>query len=130
VVEVVDGDTVHLASGEKIRYLMVDTPEITKGKNDCYGQEAADFNRQMVLDQKVTLTYDKECTDKYGRLLAYVSFNGREVNSLLVERGYGCVLQIPPNGEDRADEFKALQSEAKAAGKGVWGNCDPVTCAN
>ncbi|MGC4116249.1 MAG: thermonuclease family protein [Myxococcales bacterium] len=126
VVEVVDGDTVYLSTGEKIRYLMVDAPEITKGHNDCYGQEAAAFNKDMVLDQTVTLTYDKECTDKYGRLLAYVSFEGREVNSLLVERGFACVLHIPPNGEDRVDEFKTLQADAKSAKRGAWGSCNPL----
>lgn len=126
VVEVVDGDTIVLSTGEKVRYLMVDSPETTKGHDDCYGQEAADFNKQMVLDQAVTLKYDKECTDKYGRLLAYVSFEGREVNSLLVERGFACVLHIPPNGDDRAEAFKALQSDAKAANKGLWQACDPL----
>ncbi len=70
------------------------------------------------------------CTDKYGRLLAYVSVDGREVNSLMVERGYACVLVIPPNGADRADEFVALENAAKDAGAGMWGDgvCQVITC--
>jgi len=125
VVEVVDGDTIVLESGEKVRYLMVDTPETTMGHDDCWGQEAVSFNRSLVLDQKVTLTYDEECTDRYGRLLAYVSFEGREVNSMIIERGYGCGLHIPPNGDARVEEFEALEAAAKKAGKGVWA-CDPL----
>lgn len=130
VVEVVDGDTVKLAGGETVRYLMADSTEITKGKNECYGQEAASFNKSMVLDKQVTLAYDVECRDKYGRLLAYVSVDGIEVNSLEVERGFACVLHIPPNGAERELEFADLQAQAKAAKRGVWGACDPVPCAN
>ncbi|MBI5544769.1 MAG: thermonuclease family protein [Deltaproteobacteria bacterium] len=127
VAEVVDGDTLKLASGEKIRLLMVNTPEITMGKNECYGEEAAQFHSSMVLGQAVTLRYDKECEDRYGRLLAYVTANEREVNSLLIERGFGCVMHIAPNGDDRALEFAELEAQAKASKRGVWA-CDPVPC--
>ncbi|MGE3458645.1 MAG: thermonuclease family protein, partial [Kofleriaceae bacterium] len=61
-------------------------------------------------------------------LLAYVSVAGQEVNSLLIERGYGCVLHIAPNGDDRIVELEALEAAAKAAGRGLWGACDPIPC--
>lgn len=129
VKSVADGDTITLESGEKIRYLLVDTPEITNGHNDCYGAEARDFNKSLVEGQEVTLQYDEsECKDRYGRLLAYVSVNGREVNSLLVERGFACVLYIAPAGTARKDEFLSIQSQAKLDQKGVWGFCSPVPC--
>ena len=101
VAHVVDGDTVELQTGERVRYLLVDTPEITNGKNDCFGAEARDFNRNLVEGKTITLRYDVECEDRYGRLLAYVEVDGRDVNRLLVDRGYACVLHIPPNGEER-----------------------------
>jgi micrococcal nuclease len=123
VAKVVDGDTVVLEDGTKIRYLLVDTPETTMGHHDCYGQEAADFNSSVVLGQTVGLTYDVECKDMYGRLLAYVSIEGRELNALLIERGYGKVLHIPPDGDSKVDAYKELQTEAKAAGRGGWGYC-------
>lgn len=128
VTNVVDGDTIDLASGERIRYLLVDTPESVNGATDCFGQNAKQFNHDLVLGQTVTLTYDTECTDRFGRLLAYVSVGGQEVNSLLVERGYACVLYIPPNGSDRHAEFEAKEAEAKAAGRGMWAACPVVTC--
>lgn len=128
VVRVVDGDTVELAGGEKVRYLMVDTPEITRGHDDCYGQEAAVYNASLVLDQEVELSYDEECEDRFDRLLAYVNIRGREVNRLLVERGYACVLYIPPNGEARYREFQELEATARAEARGVWGACEEVTC--
>ncbi|MCA9679220.1 MAG: thermonuclease family protein [Kofleriaceae bacterium] len=128
VTNVVDGDTVDLDSGERVRYLMMDTPESTNGATDCFGQNAKQFNTDLVLGKQVELTYDVECEDRYGRLLAYVSVGGVEVNSLLVERGYACVLHIPPNGADRVVEFETLEAEAKAAGRGMWGSCEVVTC--
>jgi micrococcal nuclease len=128
VVDVVDGDTIKLDSGETVRYLMVDTPEITNGKNDCYGAESRDFNESLVLNQEVSLEYDVECEDRFDRLLAYVSVGDREINSLLLDRGFACLLYIPPNGADRRDEFTALETNAKNEGKGLWGACEEVTC--
>ena len=123
---VIDGDTIVLTTGEKVRYLLVDAPETTLGHDDCYGSNAAQFNSDLVLGKTVQLSYDVECTDMYGRLLAYVSVDGQQVNKLMVERGYACVLHIPPDGDDRADEFKMYQLEAKTAMRGLWGACDPL----
>lgn len=128
VAKVIDGDTILLTTGEKVRYLMIDTPEITNGKHDCYGQDARDYNASLVLGQEIELTYDVECKDVYGRLLAYVEAPDGEVNTLLVERGYACVLYLPPNGEERADEFMNLELEARQSGEGLWGACQDITC--
>ena len=129
VTHVVDGDTVDLESGERIRYLLVDTPETTAGKNDCYGAQAVDYNRMQVEGKDVELTYDEaECKDRYGRLLAYVSVGGKEVNTGLMENGLACVLYIPPAGTNRHVEFEDLESVAKTNRTGLWGACNPVTC--
>jgi len=127
VSRVIDGDTIELESGETIRYLMVDTPENTSSV-ECYGPEATTFNAELVEGKAVELEYDEECTDRYDRLLAWVSVEGREVNSLLVERGFGCVLFIPPNGADREDEFDALEETARAESRGLWGACPENPC--
>ena len=128
VVRVVDGDTVELDTGQKVRYLLVDTPESTNGADDCYGHEAADYNSMLVLDREVGLTYDQECTDRYGRLLAYVEVDGIVVNMRLVQQGYACVLFFPPNGQDQKDAYEEAQFEAKSMGRGMWGDCEEVTC--
>lgn len=128
VARVIDGDTVELDDGRRVRYLLVDTPESTGGKHDCYGSEAADFNRSLVEGKAIGLEYDEVCEDDYGRLLAYVTVAGREVNALLVERGFACVLQIPPNGEARVDEFESLEAAAQQGQTGLWGACAEVTC--
>lgn len=128
VVDVTDGDTITLAGGEKIRYLLLDAPETTGGKSDCYGAEARDFNRSLVLGKVVTLRYDAECKDRFGRRLAYVAVEGREVNRLMVERGFGCVLFIPPAGAGRKAEFEEVEAQAKAERRGLWGACSTAPC--
>lgn len=124
---VIDGDTI-LAGGAKIRYLLVDAPEITAGRDDCYGASAARFNADLVLGKTVELDYDAACQDRFGRTLAYVTVGGQDVNRLMIERGYACVLHIPPDGDRRADEFEALQAAARSARRGLWGACDPIPC--
>jgi micrococcal nuclease len=129
VARVIDGDTVQLASGAIVRYLLVDTPESVNGASDCFGHEAASFDRTLVEGREVTLSYDDAaCTDRYGRLLAYVAVDGREVNSLLVERGYACVLYLPPAGTARHEAFEALERRARAERRGLWGACEVASC--
>lgn len=128
VARIIDGDTVELTSGERIRYLLVDTPETTGGSDDCYGQQAKELNRSLVEGKQVTIAYGEGCRDRFDRLLAYVSVEGREVNTVLVERGAACVLYVPPIGEARREEFMALESRARAESRGVWGACEVVPC--
>lgn len=128
VERVIDGDTIELVGGERIRYLMVNAPETTGGKNECYGTNAVTFNTDLVRGKLVQLRHDIDCEDQFGRTLAYVSVNGQEVNTLLIERGYACILHIPPNGDDRADELEALEDTARLAKRGLWGACDPIPC--
>ena len=128
VQRIVDGDTIELETGVTIRYLMINTPETTQGHADCFGQQAVQFNRDLVEGKTVQLRYDVECEDRFDRTLAYVSVGGQEVNKLMLERGYACLLHISPNGDDRLDEYKAIESAAKASNRGLWGVCDPIPC--
>jgi micrococcal nuclease len=128
VARAIDGDTIELETGETIRYLLVDTPESTGGNDDCFGANAAQFNADLVVGEEVELSYDVECTDRFGRLLAYASLGGDppdEINRLMIERGYACVLHIPPNGAEVVDEYLALEEAARDAGRGLWGSCLP-----
>lgn len=125
VTRVIDGDTIELESGVKLRYLLVDTPEISGGV-ECFGDNAKTYNEDLVLNKTINISYDEQCTDMYGRTLAYVTVDGEDVNARLVRQGYACVLYIPPNGQSRVDELMALQLEAKNAQRGLWGACNPL----
>ncbi len=127
VAKVVDGDTIDLESGERVRYLMIDAPESTV-ETECWGPEAKQANADLVEGQRVSLSYDVECEDDYGRLLAYVELSGKQINQVMVERGHACVLHIPPNGDDVVDEYEDLEYAAQMLGKGLWASCDPNPC--
>ncbi len=127
VTRVIDGDTIEIEGGLRIRYLLIDTPENTS-EVECYGPEATQFNRDLVEGKEVDLIYGERCTDNFGRTLAFVEIAGREVNSILVERGFACVLFIPPTGEDRRDEFEDLELRARTGDFGLWGICEPRPC--
>jgi micrococcal nuclease len=128
VKSVIDGDTIILDDETHVRYLLADTNEIINGHTDCYGEEAKQYNASLVEGKLVDLSYDSECTDRFGRLLAYVAVGGREVNRLLVERGYACVLYIPPDGAGKHDDYLAVEAQSRTDGRGMWGACEVVAC--
>lgn len=131
ITTVIDGDTFELESGVRIRLVLVDTPEITQGKNDCYGHEAADYSEELIGGKTVSLTYDSaQCTDKFGRTLAYVRVGDVELNTELVKRGLACALFIAPAGEARSEEFLTYEAEARTDRIGMWNSCSSIPCAN
>ncbi|NOZ81793.1 MAG: hypothetical protein GXO63_01445 [Candidatus Micrarchaeota archaeon] len=98
VVRVIDGDTVVIASGEKVRLIGIDTPE--RGER-CY-LEAKRFLESVVLFKNVSLERDSENRDRYGRLLRYIFINETLVNALILEKGLGVLYIIPPNEKYRS----------------------------
>lgn len=127
VVRVVDGDTVELADGEKVRYIGINTPETVKSNApvECYGHEASVYNKQLVEGRRVRLAKDVSDRDRYGRLLRFVYLeDGTFVNDILVREGYAYASTFPPD-VSKADEFTAAQAEARDARRGLW---SPDTC--
>lgn len=125
VARVIDGDTIELAGGTRVRYLGMDTPETVNPKKpvQCYGPEASARNHALLDGQSVRLVRDVEDTDMYGRLLRYVYLpDGTFVNLSLVADGYARVYTWPPNVA-HTREFQTAQAQAKAAGRGLWGSC-------
>lgn len=104
VLEVIDGDTFKLWSGEIVRLICVDTPE----KGSLGYQEAKDFLSFLILNKEVRLESDVDDKDNYGRLLryVYVSEDSKEifVNKEIVQQGYGPVF-IYGNNTRRCGEI-------------------------
>ena len=122
VQRVVDGDTVVLIGGERVRYIGVDTPELHHPRKpvEWYAREAAEFNRRLVDGKRVRLELDVQKRDRYQRLLAYVHLeDGTFVNAELLRQGYAQLLTIPPNVK-HVDLFVQMQKEAREAGRGLW----------
>lgn len=127
VVRVIDGDTIELEGGLRVRYLDIDCPEVT-GEAECFGEEARSANESRVLGREVRLQYENRCEDDHGRLLAHVFLDGRVVGLDLVAEGYGCALILEPNTL-HGDSFREAQTWARAHGLGLWGACrDDLPC--
>lgn len=127
VVRVVDGDTIIvLLDGRerRVRYIGVNTPESADPRREvqCFGKEAAARNQALVGGKTVWLEKDVSETDQYGRLLRYVSVDGKLVNAELVREGYARVVTYPPDVR-HAEWFRALEREAREARRGLWGQC-------
>ncbi len=125
--DVVDGDTVELTVGKKVRYIGIDAPETMQRVGsgwafspEAFGLAAKDYNQNRVMGKTVRLEFDREKQDKYGRWLAYVYREESMVNLELVKEGYAIVYTFPPNLK-HYDEFIRAQREARMLKKGLWG---------
>ena len=85
------------------------------------------------LGKDVVLEYDVECTDRFGRNLAYVYADGVLVSESLISGGFGCSLGIAPDVLYQP-ALDAAEARAKNAGAGQWSACEASqrkeSCAN
>jgi micrococcal nuclease len=129
VSRVVDGDTVELSDGNKVRFIGVNTPESTT-KIEPYGKEASDYSKGQLTGKTVYIEKDVSETDRYSRLLRYVwldipkeitdiEIRAKMYNANLLLNGYAEQSTYPPDVK-YAEYFKNYASEARSASKGVW----------
>ena len=121
---IVDGDTVVLVDGQKVRYIGINAPEMAHDDQSAepYAEAAKKFNALLVNRKKVRLEFDKERFDRYQRLLVYVFLeNATFVNAEILSNGYAYLLKKQPNL--KYDKI-LLQSQrsAMSAKKGIWQN--------
>lgn len=118
---VVDGDTIDLSNGKRVRYIGVNSPPLKKADAITreLGKKAKAYNENLVLNKTVRLIFDVQPEDKYGRLLAYVYVGDIFVNAELVREGYASASRHPPNVR-YAEFFEGLENEAKEGRQGLW----------
>lgn len=115
VVRVIDGDTVELIDGSRVRYLGIDTPET----DEYFYEEATEKNRELVEGKIVELQSGKRDKDAYNRLLRYVYIDGTFVNAELVAGGYATAY-IFDASERYSQILVQLEQYAKLKDKGLW----------
>ncbi|MDD5427814.1 MAG: thermonuclease family protein [Candidatus Omnitrophica bacterium] len=141
VARVVDGDTLKLSDGRRVRLVGVDTPELhysdklvrdsKRTRRDikeiqAMGRRSADFTKRLCEGKAIKIETDVKKLDRYGRILAYAYLgDGTFVNAKIIEEGYGQVMTIPPNVK-HADRFLKLQQEARGARRGLWAVTDDM----
>ena len=130
---VIDGDTIELANGRKVRYIGIDTPETMKRKGrgwifdpEAFAVAAKEYNRFLVSGKKVALEFDIVREDKYGRWLAYVYVGDTMANAELIREGYALLYTFPPNVK-YMDFFLKAQEEARQDAKGLWGALEVIS---
>ena len=139
VLKVVDGDTLrieHQGRNESIRLIGIDTPESRvnkKAQKDAarsgedikkiisLGQEATRYVKILVKPgDPITVEFDRQIRDKYGRLLGYVYLpNGKMLNEEIVKAGYANLLTYPPNVKYE-EKFLRAYREARENNRGLW----------
>jgi len=118
----VDGDTLLLEGGERVRLLGVDTPE-TKAPDrpvEPLGLEASEFTRRCTEGKQVRLEFDRERRDRYRRILAYVYVGDLFLNEELIRAGFGRALLQYPYRQSMKNRFRDAEEEARAARRGIW----------
>jgi hypothetical protein len=115
VKRVLDGDTILLEDGRRVRYLGINTPEL----GEPYSRRAERFNATLVRGRAVRLEFDQEITDAYNRFLAYVYAGEEMANARLLEEGLAHALFIGP-ARRHNDLFLRLQGAAKMQRLGIW----------
>lgn len=115
VIRAVDGDTIDLEGGERVRLLGIDAPEIDQ---PLY-QEASVALKEMVEGRKVRLEKEHEWNkDKYGRLLRYVFVEERFVNLEMVREG---LAQLTAENDSKYYSIlKQAEQEAIEKRLGIW----------
>ncbi len=133
VTRIVDGDTMHVMGLSEvlpdadIRFIGVNAPEIAHMPGDvpdCFGDNATVFTSQLNA-HLVWLTFDVDCLDPYGRLLAYVHIGSGEGDMWqrqMVRRGFAHAIDYRPNSMYAA-LLAADQVTAEAEGVGLWTAC-------
>jgi micrococcal nuclease len=125
VTRVIDGDTVLLENGERLRYIGINAPELGKTEaTECFALEATTENQRLVEGQNIRIEKDVSERDKYGRLLGYVYLkDGTFVNMHLVENGFAHAAAYPPDIA-KSTLFTELEKEARIGKRGLWNLCN------
>jgi len=123
---VVDGDTILLASGARVRLQGINTPETVMKDHpvEAWGPEASRFTKDFIekAGHRVRLTFSLERKDRYDRFLAFVWNGDVMLNEELVRAGLAYARRDYRYSGTMKKRLTAAQDEAKSAGRGIWSN--------
>ena len=114
---IVDGDTIVLSSGSIVRYVGITAPE----NNEPFETESTEENRKVVEGKTISLEYDNYKADKFGRILAYVFVDSKNVSIELARKGLAqVVIYQHKKPFIYQDQLLRAQDQAKKNKRGIW----------
>lgn len=121
VVKVKDGDTIVVLDSQNnqttIRLAEVDCPE----KSQAFGAKAKDFTIEQVATKNVT--YQVETTDRYGRTIAKVYYDGgKYLSEEIIKMGFGWHYKQYSSSE----KLVQLERNARKQKLGLWFDPSPI----
>jgi micrococcal nuclease len=124
---VIDGDTVQLTNGRRVRLVQIDTPEVYNSP-ECYGEQASRVTKHLLPPGTAVRLYREPKTDAidvYGRLLRYVFRvrDGLDINVQLVRVGAAAPYFYDYRRGRYARVLVRLGLRARARHLGLWGHC-------
>ena len=126
VERVVDGDTLILASGARVRLQGINTPETVKPEAaiEVWGPEASQFAKDFLhrASNRVRLSFSLERKDRYDRFLAFVWNGDVMLNEELVRAGLAQARLDYRYSGTMKNRLSKAQDEARKAGRGIWSN--------
>lgn len=116
-----DGDTMMLDDRRVVRLIGINSPEFGKdGRADePLAREAKAHLQQLIDGRRLTLTYEAERYDHYGRTLAHVLADNEDVQLAQIRAGFAFAVAIPPNTRE-ATRYFAAETAARQQRRGVW----------
>ena len=125
----VDGDTLVLADGTRIRLIGANTPETVKNNwpTEPFGPEASAYTKKAIAEvkNKVRLEFDGTRTDRYGRTLALVYVGDKMLNEELIREGLATAELNYKYSKKMKDRFSRAEYEAQKARRGIWSQDKP-----
>ncbi len=121
IVRVLDGDTVEILAGNvatRVRLNGIDAPE----KAQPFGQRSRQALTAIVGGNTVLPVGEKR--DRYGRLLATLILDGRDINAIQVYSGMAWVYRY--KGLATEPEYLRYERDARTARRGLWSEKEPV----
>jgi len=118
---VIDGDTIILHTGDKVRLKGIDAPELHHPVIPAqrFGQEAKKYLENQIKGKQIMLEFDTgDSKDMYDRALAYVFLNNTDINGDMVRMGYAYAYVFKPHKREK--EYKMFETEAREKKRGLW----------
>ncbi|WP_168194611.1 thermonuclease family protein [Antarcticibacterium arcticum] len=123
VTRVIDGDTFETETGEKVRLIGINAPEIS----DIFGKEAKEYLSSLIENKTVFLQYDNlsKDRDRYQRLLRYVILDGVDINKKMIADGFA--FAYLKYQFSNSSDYKTAQFQARETNSGIWGDGNKET---